>query len=92
MQAHDREEYRQEMGHVWLGFTPEGLSGWLAEADFEAVRAVPLPADLKAQGPPLLTVTAVAGRRSAAHSPQAPAAPSREAAAAVSLRSYPDPS
>lgn len=58
MQPHKREEYRQEMGHVWLGFPPERLQGWLQDAGFEDVRITPLPADVEAQGPPLLTATA----------------------------------
>lgn len=58
MQSHDRERYRQEMGHVWLGFPPERLRGWLDEAGFEQVRIVALPADVDAQGPPLFTATA----------------------------------
>lgn len=55
MQPHAREEYRQEMGHVWLGFPPERLAGWLEAAGFEAVRVVALPVDVGAQGPALQT-------------------------------------
>lgn len=55
MQPHTREEYRQEMGHVWLGFPPERLAGWLEAAGFEAVRVVALPVDVAAQGPALQT-------------------------------------
>lgn len=58
MQSHEREEYRQEMGHVWLGFPAERLEGWLGEAGFEHVRFIALPADVEAQGPPLFTATA----------------------------------
>src|SRR3982751_945852 len=45
MAPHDREEYRQAMGHVWLGFPADELEAWLKEAGFGAVRYVPLPAD-----------------------------------------------
>ncbi len=58
MQSHDREEYRQEMGHVWLGFPAERLEGWLEEAGFGNARFIALPADVEAQGPPLFTATA----------------------------------
>ena len=58
MQPHNREEYRQEMGHVWLGFPSERLQGWLEDAGFDRVRITPLPADVDAQGPPLLAATA----------------------------------
>lgn len=58
MQSHEREEYRQEMGHVWLGFPAERLEGWLEEAGFDDVRFIALPADVEAQGPPLFTATA----------------------------------
>ena len=32
MLPHEREEYRQQMGHVWLGFDEDQLSSWLIEA------------------------------------------------------------
>ncbi|HEX2204207.1 MAG TPA: metalloregulator ArsR/SmtB family transcription factor, partial [Longimicrobium sp.] len=45
MAPHDREEYRQAMGHVWQGFPPERLAGWMEEAGLERFRHVPLPPD-----------------------------------------------
>ncbi len=63
MLPHDREAYRREMGHVWLGFSEAQLGGWLESAGFEAVRFVALPADPDAKGPALL---AAAARRVAA--------------------------
>jgi SAM-dependent methyltransferase len=57
MAAHDRAEYRERMGHVWLGFEREQISGWLEEAGFGAVRHVPLPADPRAKGPLLFAAT-----------------------------------
>lgn len=59
MQRHDRRDYQQQMGHVWLGFEPEQLSGWLTEAGFTDVRIHPLPADPAAKGPALLSAVAV---------------------------------
>ena len=53
MTPHDREDYRQVMGHVWLGFGAEQLDGWLREAGFAETRYVPLPADPAAKGPAL---------------------------------------
>ena len=38
MLPHDREEYRQQMGHVWLGFSDEQLRRLLEAAGFEQVR------------------------------------------------------
>ena len=58
MLPHDREEYRAEMGHVWLGFDAERLGAWLAEAGFDRARYTPLPADPDAHGPSLFAATA----------------------------------
>lgn len=58
MLPHDREEYRQEMGHVWLGFSEERLAGWLEAAGLEGLRWLSLPADPEAQGPSLFAATA----------------------------------
>jgi len=58
MLPHAREEYRAEMGHVWLGFGDEQMGAWLAEAGFERARYVPLPADPDAQGPSLFAASA----------------------------------
>jgi len=59
MLAHDREEYRQQMGHVWLGFADDQLRRLLAAAGLQHTRIVPLPADAEAKGPALF----VAGAR-----------------------------
>ena len=60
MLAHDRREYQQQMGHVWLGFAPEQLAGWLTGAGFVDVRVRPLPPAPAATGPALCVAT---GRR-----------------------------
>jgi ArsR family transcriptional regulator len=58
MAQHERVEYRQQMGHVWLGFAPGQLSEWLSQAGFENVRLHPLPAQPAAKGPALFAATA----------------------------------
>ena len=63
MMRHDREMYRQQMGHVWLGFGEEQIGRWLGDAGFEDCRFRALPADPKAQGPTLFAASA--RRRSA---------------------------
>ncbi|HEU0298281.1 MAG TPA: metalloregulator ArsR/SmtB family transcription factor [Longimicrobium sp.] len=62
MLPHDREEYRQAMGHLWQGFSAERLEGWMAEAGLQGFRYVPLPPDPAARGPGLFAASA---RRSA---------------------------
>lgn len=58
MRAHAHEEYRQQMGHVWLGFDADALSTWLEVAGFTGARYVPLPVDPEATGPAMFTATA----------------------------------
>jgi ubiquinone/menaquinone biosynthesis C-methylase UbiE/DNA-binding transcriptional ArsR family regulator len=58
MQPHDRESYRQQMGHVWLGFSDEHVRRMFQDAGFEDVRIVSLPPDAKAKGPGLFVATA----------------------------------
>lgn len=58
MLPHDREAYRQEMGHAWLGFGREMLEAWVGEAGFEHLRFVPVPADPAGKGPPLFAASA----------------------------------
>ena len=57
MLPHDREEYRQQMGHVWLGFGEEQIRRLLEDAGFERVRVVPLPVNAAARGPALFVAT-----------------------------------
>jgi len=58
MCAHDREEFRAQMGHVWLGFDERSLRGWLSKAGFSSMRYVALPVDPAAMGPALFTMVA----------------------------------
>jgi ArsR family transcriptional regulator len=58
MLPHDREEYRQQMGHVWLGFGEDQLRRLLTGAGFEQVRVASLPSDPDAKGPALFVASA----------------------------------
>jgi SAM-dependent methyltransferase len=53
MLAHDREEYRQMMGHVHLGFAPAQVEDMMRQAGFAAARSWILPGDPAAKGPGL---------------------------------------
>jgi ArsR family transcriptional regulator len=53
MLPHEREEYQQQMGHVWLGFAEKQVSRLLTGAGFDDVRIRALPADPDAKGPAL---------------------------------------
>src|SRR4029079_16327 len=59
MMPHDREEYRQQMGHVWLGFGEEQMQRLLSGAGFGRIRIVALPANAAAKGPALFVATGV---------------------------------
>lgn len=72
MVPHERDEYRVQMGHVWLGFGEPELRASLAEAGFEDVRYVPLPPDPAAKGPNLFAGTARLARRESKKSPTHP--------------------
>lgn len=58
MLSHDRREYQQQMGHVWLGFDPTQIREHLEQAGFERVRVQPLPPAPQAKGPALFAATA----------------------------------
>ncbi len=58
MLPHDRESYRQQMGHAWLGFSDEHVRRILTESGFEEIRTVPLPPDARSKGPGLFVGTA----------------------------------
>jgi ubiquinone/menaquinone biosynthesis C-methylase UbiE len=59
MLAHDRDNYRQQMGHVWLGFSDEHIHTLLARAGFDDVRVVSLPPDPRVKGPALFVAAGV---------------------------------
>jgi ubiquinone/menaquinone biosynthesis C-methylase UbiE len=58
MLPHDRDSYRQQMGHVWLGFADDHIERVLTESGFCATRVVPLAPAPKAKGPGLFVATA----------------------------------
>ncbi len=58
MLPHDRENYRQQMGHVWLGFSGDHAKEMLSDAGFEDITFVPLPPDARSKGPGLFVATA----------------------------------
>jgi DNA-binding transcriptional ArsR family regulator len=58
MLPHDRESYRQQMGHVWLGFSDDHVRRMLSDAGFDQARVVPLAPDARAKGPGLFVSTA----------------------------------
>ncbi|MDQ3069475.1 MAG: hypothetical protein M3R55_07070, partial [Acidobacteriota bacterium] len=53
-----REEYKQHMGHVWLGFSADQIAKMLEAAGFEGVRVHTLPPPSAARGPALFVATA----------------------------------
>lgn len=59
MLPHDRDNYRQQMGHVWLGFSDEHIRALLTAAGFDDVRVVAMPPDPKAKGPALFVAAGV---------------------------------
>jgi SAM-dependent methyltransferase/DNA-binding transcriptional ArsR family regulator len=60
MLPHDREEYRREMGHTWLGFAADQIRRDLEASGFTGCRIRTLPADPAALGPALFVATAAA--------------------------------
>ena len=58
MLPHEREEYQQQMGHVWLGFSEKQMAKFLGGAGFEDIRMRELPADPDARGPALFAAVA----------------------------------
>ena len=58
MAPHEHEEYRQQMGHVWLGFSEEQTKRLLTHSGLAAPRVLALPPDEDAKGPGLFAATA----------------------------------
>ena len=58
MLPHDRDEYRQTMGHVWLGFSEKQIEKLLRGAGFDAIRILSMPAESQAKGPALFVAAA----------------------------------
>lgn len=62
MQPHQKVEYRDELGHTWLGFQEKQLRDWLMESGWKPSRWQPLPPDTEAKGPNLFVMTGVRGK------------------------------
>ena len=58
MLPHDREEYQQQMGHVWLGFSEKTMARHFEAAGFEKPTFTPLPTEPDVKGPSLFVATA----------------------------------
>jgi SAM-dependent methyltransferase len=58
MLPHEHEEYRRQMGHVWLGFSEEHVRRLLTHAGFADIRVQSLPPSDAAKGPGLFAATA----------------------------------
>src|SRR5690349_13807917 len=59
MLPHEREEYKSQMGHVWLGFGEDQLRRMGATAGFSEIRFVSMPVDASAKGPALFVMSAI---------------------------------
>ena len=64
MLPHEHEEYKKEMGHVWLGFGDDQLRRLMSAAGFEDIRIAPLAVDPEARGPALFVASAARRRDS----------------------------
>jgi ubiquinone/menaquinone biosynthesis C-methylase UbiE/DNA-binding transcriptional ArsR family regulator len=58
MTSHEHDEYRQQMGHVWLGFSEEQIQRYVLEAGFHSCKLQVLPPDARAKGPALFVARA----------------------------------
>jgi ArsR family transcriptional regulator len=58
MLPHHHDEYQQQMGHVWLGFSEKQIVKFLTAAGFGSARVRALPVDPGAKGPALFAAIA----------------------------------
>ena len=63
MYPHEREEYKHQMGHVWLGFSEQTMKRHLAAAGFELGTIHSLSPEADAMGPALFATVAYKGVR-----------------------------
>lgn len=56
---HDRDDFRQQMGQRWNGFSIETLQAQLAQVGLVQARARSLPAEPRVKGPGLLLATGI---------------------------------
>lgn len=69
MYAHEREEYKHQMGHVWLGFSEEKMRKHITVAGLEPVGFRPVAHETGAKGPALFTVTVRKNATESVHLP-----------------------
>jgi len=62
MAAHEREEYRRQMGHQHLGFDPAVMGEWMRRAGLDEISVQYITSQSEARGPDLFVI---AGTRSA---------------------------
>lgn len=60
MLPHERAEYRQQMGHVWMGFSERAIRRYLSGAGLESIRFRSLPPEPAAKGPAVFAASASA--------------------------------
>jgi ArsR family transcriptional regulator len=58
MRPHSHEEYREQMGHIWLGFDEQSMRRLASEAGFTKAKYTSLPADPEAHGPAMFVMVA----------------------------------
>jgi len=61
IQEHERAGFRSEMGHLWLGFSPDQMLSWMGAAGFPDSRRVPVPPHPEATGPLLFALRGTRG-------------------------------
>jgi ArsR family transcriptional regulator len=59
LQPHDRTDWEHTMGHLWQGFGPGQMLGWMSGAGLRESRYVALPPDPESKGPGLFVATGV---------------------------------
>ena len=60
MMSHDRNDYRDTMGHLHLGFSNDDLAGIAKAAGRHVQKYVPLPPDPASSGPPVFVARLIA--------------------------------
>jgi len=58
MAPHQHTEYREQMGHQWLGFAAETVTAWFAATSLQRPSYRPLPPHPAAKGPTLFVASA----------------------------------
>ncbi len=56
--THERTEYRDELGHMWLGFSQSQIFEWMIQSGWEPENFVPIPPDPESKGTQVFVATA----------------------------------